>query len=63
IGLPVSALFLNLVPVLGVGVATLFGSTPDGWQLLGVALVILGMGAAQYRRRDVTEGRPTVPRA
>lgn len=62
LGLPTCALFLNTVPVIGAGIAALFGSPPTMLQLLGVVLVIIGMGAAQYRRRDKTEGRPTLPR-
>ncbi|MEM7526213.1 MAG: DMT family transporter [Pseudomonadota bacterium] len=63
LGLPTCALFLNTVPVIGAGIAALFGSPPTGLQLLGIALVIAGMGAAQYRRRGTTEGRPTLPRS
>lgn len=62
VGLPTCALFLNLVPVIGTLIAWGFGTVPTLVQLGGVALVILGMGLAQYRRKHVTAGRSPLPR-
>ncbi|MEM6678094.1 MAG: DMT family transporter [Pseudomonadota bacterium] len=61
LGLPVCALFLNLVPVVGTLIAWAFGTVPSLLQILGVTLVILGMGFAQYRRKSA-EGRSPLPR-
>ncbi|MEM9763873.1 MAG: DMT family transporter [Pseudomonadota bacterium] len=63
LGLPVCALFLNCVPVTGTLIAWAFGTVPTAQQFAGVALVMLGMGMAQYRRRDTTEGRSPLPRS
>ncbi|MEM6548268.1 MAG: DMT family transporter [Pseudomonadota bacterium] len=49
IGLPMSALYLNLIPVIGTAIAMLFGTVPGVQQLLGAGLVILGMVVAQSR--------------
>lgn len=62
LGLPVCALFLNLVPVLGTLIAWGFGTVPTLVQVAGVAFVILGMGTAQYSRRETNEGRSQLPR-
>ncbi|MEM6488401.1 MAG: EamA family transporter [Pseudomonadota bacterium] len=63
LGLPICALFLNLIPVLGAGIAAAFGTVPTALQLAGIAMVMVGMGAAQYRRRTTTAGRSTLPRS
>lgn len=63
LGLPVCALFLNLVPVIGTLIAWAFGTVPTELQFVGVALVVLGMGMAQYRRRQTAEGRSPLPRS
>lgn len=62
LGLPICALFLNCVPVFGTLIAWAFGIVPTLLQAGGVALVILGMFIAQYRRRDVRLGRSPMPR-
>lgn len=62
LGLPVCALFLNLVPVIGTLIAWGFGTVPTLTQIGGVALVIVGMGSAQYRRRETEDGRSHLPR-
>ncbi|MEM1331810.1 MAG: hypothetical protein AAGG07_14810, partial [Planctomycetota bacterium] len=62
LGLPVCALFLNLVPVIGTLIAWGFGTVPTLTQIAGVALVIVGMGSAQYRRRETEDGRSHLPR-
>lgn len=62
LGLPFCALFLNAVPVLGTLIAWAFGTEPTLSQAAGVALVILGMGLAQYHRRVLTRGRSPIPR-
>lgn len=61
LGLPLCALYLNLVPLVGAGIAAAFGTVPSGAQIVGMALVVLGMGLAQARRRDGRH-RPRVPR-
>lgn len=62
LGLPICALFLNLVPVVGTLIAWGFGTVPSLMQIGGVGLVILGMGIAQYWRRDRAQGRSPLPR-
>ncbi|MEM9781397.1 MAG: DMT family transporter [Pseudomonadota bacterium] len=62
LGLPICALFLNLVPVVGTLIAWGFGTVPSLTQVLGVALVIAGMSMAQYRRRTTVAGRSPLPR-
>lgn len=52
IGLPLSALFLNLIPVVGVAVSTLYGVVPDTTQLVGIALVVAGMALGQGAGRS-----------
>jgi drug/metabolite transporter (DMT)-like permease len=51
LGLPVCALFMNAVPVIGAGAAALFGTVPTATQMTGAALVVAGMVWAQRRRR------------
>lgn len=61
LGLPLCALYLNLVPVVGVAIAAGFGDTPSRTQILGIALVVAGMVLAQLHRRDGSH-RPRAPR-
>lgn len=58
IGLPLSALHLNLLPVIGIGIAMLFGIWPEMRQLGGVALVLSGTLMAQLRGGVPIRGRP-----
>lgn len=50
LGLPVAALFMNAVPVIGAGAAALFGTVPTPTQMAGAGLVVAGMFWAQRRR-------------
>ena len=50
LGLSVSSLYLNLVPVTAVLTAVLLGDTPNMWQLVGGLVIIAGIGQAQIRR-------------
>jgi len=50
LGLPVAALYLNLIPVAALLVALAFGVMPRAEQLMGGALVILGVILAQVIR-------------
>jgi len=43
IGIMVTSLYLNLIPVFGILVAAVFGSYPTGQQLFGCALVVAGV--------------------
>jgi drug/metabolite transporter (DMT)-like permease len=43
IGIMVTSLYLNLVPVFGIATAAVFGGYPTGQQLLGCALVVAGV--------------------
>lgn len=49
IGIMVSSLYLNLIPVFGILTAAAFGSYPTGWQLLGCALVLAGVTLLRRR--------------
>lgn len=51
IGLQVSAMFMNLTPVVGLSVAMWFGATPRIEQLLGGALIIGAVIWVQTRRK------------
>jgi drug/metabolite transporter (DMT)-like permease len=50
LGLSVSSLYLNLVPVTAVLTAIALGDTPNLWQLAGGLLIIAGIAQAQIRR-------------
>ncbi|MSP50344.1 MAG: DMT family transporter [Alphaproteobacteria bacterium] len=52
LGLSVSSLYLNLVPVTAVLTAILLGDAPNLWQLAGGLLIIAGIAQAQVRRLD-----------
>lgn len=54
LGLSVSSLYLNLVPVTAVLTAILLGDTPNLWQLVGGLVIIAGIGQAQIRRLKKT---------
>jgi drug/metabolite transporter (DMT)-like permease len=43
IGIIVTSLYLNLIPVFGIVTAAVFGSYPTGQQLIGCALVVAGV--------------------
>jgi drug/metabolite transporter (DMT)-like permease len=43
IGIIVTSLYLNLIPLFGIATAAAFGSHPTGQQLLGCALVVAGV--------------------
>jgi drug/metabolite transporter (DMT)-like permease len=43
IGIIVTSLYLNLIPLFGISTAAAFGSRPTGQQLVGCALVIIGV--------------------
>jgi drug/metabolite transporter (DMT)-like permease len=54
VGVVVATMYLNLVPITALGILTLMGSTPSLQQLVGAALVILGILYSewqQYRHR------------
>jgi drug/metabolite transporter (DMT)-like permease len=50
LGLSVSSLYLNLVPVTAVLTAIALGDTPNLWQLLGGLVILAGIAQAQLRR-------------
>ena len=50
LGLSVSSLYLNLVPVTAVLTAVLLGDAPNMWQLAGGLVIIAGIAQAQIRR-------------
>jgi drug/metabolite transporter (DMT)-like permease len=50
LGLPVSGLYMNLVPVTAVLTAIALGDRPNLWQLVGGLLIIAGIVQAQIRR-------------
>lgn len=50
IGVTISTLYLNLVPVFAVLTLAAFGTRIGAWQVLGGLLVIAGVGQMQYRR-------------
>jgi drug/metabolite transporter (DMT)-like permease len=50
LGLSVSSLYLNLVPVTAVLTAVLLGDTPNMWQLVGGLVIVAGIAQAQIRR-------------
>ena len=50
LGLSVSSLYLNLIPVTAVLTAMLLGDTPNLWQLAGGLLIVAGIAQAQIRR-------------
>jgi drug/metabolite transporter (DMT)-like permease len=51
LGLPVSALYLNLIPVVAILVAAASGVVPRWPQIAGGLLVLAGVAQAQLRRR------------
>ena len=50
IGIMVTSLYLNLIPVFGILTAAVFGSYPTGQQLFGCALVVTGVALLRRRR-------------
>lgn len=50
LGLSLASLYLNLLPVVAIGLAALLGATVTPAHLLGTALVIVGLGGAQLSR-------------
>jgi drug/metabolite transporter (DMT)-like permease len=50
IGIIVTSLYLNLIPVFGIFTAAVFGSYPTGQQLFGCALVVTGVALLRRRR-------------
>ncbi len=54
LGLSVSSLYLNLVPVTAVLTAVVLGDTPNIWQLVGGLVIIAGIAQAQIRRLGKT---------
>lgn len=51
IGIIVTSLYLNLIPVFGILTAAVFGSYPTGHQLLGCALVIAGVALLRRNKQ------------
>ncbi|MCP5264858.1 MAG: DMT family transporter [Burkholderiaceae bacterium] len=51
LGLPIGSLWQNTVPIFAVLIAMLFGHFPNGAQVLGGAIVIVGVGYMQWRQR------------
>jgi drug/metabolite transporter (DMT)-like permease len=58
VGVVVASLYLNLIPVVAVLTATLFGETASWQQLLGGAIVLVGVVQVQMRRLK-TQGSRT----
>ena len=50
VGVPVAALYMNLIPVFAVLIAMLVGALPTMGQVIGGALVLVGVAQAQWRR-------------
>jgi len=50
LGLSVSSLYLNLVPVTAVLTAVALGDAPNHWQLVGGLVIVAGIAQAQLRR-------------
>jgi drug/metabolite transporter (DMT)-like permease len=50
LGIITASLYLNLVPVFGILVASALGKLPSVWQLVGCGVVILGVLQVQRRR-------------
>lgn len=50
LGLSLASLYLNLMPVVAIGLSALLGATVTAAHLLGTALVIVGLGGAQLKR-------------
>lgn len=50
LGLSLASLYLNLMPVVAIGLAALLGAAITFAHLLGTALVIVGLGGAQMKR-------------
>jgi drug/metabolite transporter (DMT)-like permease len=50
IGIIVTSLYLNLIPVFGILTAAVFGSYPTGQQLFGCAMVIAGVALLRRKR-------------
>jgi drug/metabolite transporter (DMT)-like permease len=63
LGVPTASLYLNLIPVFAVLIATVFGASMSLQQVLGGMLVIAGVAQMQARaltgRRDDDSGRPS----
>ena len=51
IGIIVTSLYLNLIPLFGILTAAAFGSYPTGQQLVGCALVVVGVGLLRRPKR------------
>ena len=54
LGLPISSLYLNLVPVTAVLTAIALGDKPNFWQLIGGLVIVAGIAQAQVRRLKPT---------
>lgn len=50
LGLSLASLYLNLLPVVAIGLSAALGATITATHLLGAGLVILGLGGAQLKR-------------
>lgn len=50
LGLSLAALYLNLLPVVAIGLSAMLGAAVTAQHLLGAGLVILGLGGAQLKR-------------
>jgi drug/metabolite transporter (DMT)-like permease len=50
LGLATAALYFNVAPLFGLAIATALGFVPTAWQLVGGALVLLGIGQLSARR-------------
>ncbi len=50
LGLATSALYFNVAPLFGLVIAAVLGFVPTAWQLVGGALVLVGVGQLSARR-------------
>lgn len=50
LGLSLAALYLNLIPVVAIGLSAVLGATITGAHVVGTILVIFGLGGAQLKR-------------
>lgn len=50
LGLPLAAVYLNLIPMVAIAVSALLGATIEPAHILGAGLVIVGIGGAQLKR-------------
>jgi drug/metabolite transporter (DMT)-like permease len=62
LGLVVASLFLNLIPIVAIAIATLFGAKPGVAQLAGAALVVAALIQAQLRSFARRRARGTAER-